>query len=90
MTHYDFSLHATVNMRLRGIEDQEVIGTVETGGLVDTVGNRFIKRRVFTEGYRWYGRAYDHKEITVVYVVEGHWTVILTAIARYGRWEAEP
>ena len=63
MAYYDFTLHVNVNMRLRGIEEHEVIGTVETGELVDSVGNRFIRRRVFAEGYRWYGRAYDHKEI---------------------------
>ena len=88
MPAYNFTLHVIVNMGLRGIEEHEVIDTVEAGDPVDTVGNRYIRRRVFTEGYQWYGRQYPHKEITAVYVVEGHRTVILTAIARYGRFEA--
>ena len=74
-------------MRLRGIEESEIITTVEVGDLIDIVGNRFIRRRVFTEGYRWYEREYFHKEVTVVYVIEAQRTVVLTAIARYGRWE---
>ena len=90
MPAYDFTHHVIVNMRLRGIEEHEVIGAVEAGELVEVVGNRFIRCRVFTEGYRWYGREYTHKEIRVVYVIEGHRTVVLTAIARYGRWDAEP
>ena len=87
MPTYDFTPHVTRNMRLRGIEEDEVITTVAVGDLIDTVGNRFIRRRVFTEGYRWYARDYLHKEVTVVYVIEGQQTVILTAIARYGQWE---
>ena len=69
-------------MRLRGIEENEIVDTVEAGELIDTVSNRFVRRCVFTEGYRWHGREYLHKEVTVVYVTEGQRSVILTAIAR--------
>lgn len=90
MSAYDFTLHVIVNMRLRGIVREEVIDAVEFGELVGVVGNRYIRQRVFTEGYNWHGRDYPHKEIRVVYVVERQRTVILTAIARYGRWEEYP
>ncbi len=42
---------------------------------------------MFTAGYEREGKKFPHKEITVVYVEEGDDTIVITAIARYGRWE---
>ena len=75
-------------LRPKCFDDVVVCCQIRSFDQIDTVGNRYVRRRVFTEGYEWYGREYPHKEITAVYVVEGHRTVILTAIARYGRFEA--
>ena len=74
-------------MEVRGITSEEVEEAVETGSVVELVGNRVIHRKVFTDGYRWKLREYPHKEVTVVFVIESDQIVIITAIARYGFWE---
>ena len=79
--------HAREKMRERGILDSEVAETMEAGERVSTRGPRQVNRRVFTSGYERLGHTYPHKELTVVYVTEDDVTTVLTAIARYGRWE---
>lgn len=71
----------------RDIKEDEVVETVESGDLVEVRERRWVRRRVFTSGYQWRNRTYQHKEVTVVYVIEEDVTIILTAIVRYGRWE---
>jgi len=82
-----YTNHVMLKMRQRGIVEAEVEQTIETGTLVDQSGTLYIRRRVFTGGYRWYERDYPQKEVTVVYVIENDSITALTAIARYGRFE---
>ncbi len=79
--------HAQQKMAEREIDETEVIQTIATGELVETTGSRLIKRLLFARGYHVEERFYPHKEVTVVYVEEAPDTVVITAIARYGRWE---
>lgn len=74
-------------MQERGITEQEVTFTVEAGTLMDVSRSRTVRRRVFTEGYSRGGRTYPHKEVTSVSTLEMGFNVVITVIARYGRWE---
>ena len=85
--NYRFTSHALDQMQERGITEGEVALTVEAGLLVEVSGNRAIHQRIFTQGYRWFGRDYHHKEVTVVYTLEGGVIIVITVIGRYGRWE---
>ena len=67
----------------RGVLEAEVGETVEEGELVGVRARRQIRRRVFRSGYERRGQVYPHKEITVVYVVEGGLATVITSIARY-------
>lgn len=87
MPTYVYTLHVRIQMLERGITDAEVKDTVEAGTVISTRGGRLIRRKVFTQGYRWSERAYPHKEVSVVYVTEGDEIIVSTVIARYGRWE---
>jgi len=87
MLSYKYTPHAKEQMQERGITEGEVAQTVEAGILVGISGTRSIRRRVFTEGYHWLERDYPHKEVQVVYTVEESQIVVITAIARYGRWD---
>ncbi len=71
-------------MRERGIEEQEVRLTVETGVLAQVSEDRAVRERVFALGYYWGGQEYPHKEVTVVYTIEDSNIVVITTIARYG------
>ena len=81
---YLFTTHVVDQMRERGIEEQEVRLTVETGVLRQVSDNRAVRGRVFTLGYNLGGQEYPHKEVTVVYTIEDSNIVVITAIARYG------
>ena len=74
-------------MQERGITEHEVTLTVEAGRPAQARGSYFGRQRVFTEGYSWLGRDYPHKELRVVYALEGDSIIVITTIARYGRWE---
>ena len=87
MPTYVYSLHVRIQMLERGITDTEVRDTVEAGTVIGMRGGRLIRRKVFTEGYRLSERAYQHKEVSVVYVTEDDQIIVITAIARYGRLE---
>ena len=85
-----FTAHAREKMLERGILESEVVQAVHQGssvGVQERSGNREIRRWVFRAGYEREGRVYPHKEVTVVYVVEGDAVIVLTSIARYGKWE---
>ncbi len=84
---FAFTGHARRQMAERGILDDEVIETIHSGEFVEVEMGRSGRRKVFTSGYEREGRSYPHKEVTVVFVVEGDTTTVITAIARYGRWE---
>ena len=86
-SRYRFTGHALEQMQERGIADFEVILTIEEGVQITVRGNRYGRRRVFTEGYSWLSRDYPHKEVTVVYAVEWDNIIVITTTARYGRWE---
>ena len=81
---YVFTTHVVDQMRERGIEEQEVRLTVETGVLTQLSDNRALRRRVFTLGYSSGGHEYPHKEVTVIYTIEDSNIIVITAIARYG------
>ena len=68
---------------------REVMATVESGDLIDVREGRHRRRRLFTLGYEQQGRAYTHNELTVIYVIEGKDTTVITVIARYGRRETQ-
>ena len=85
--NYKFTRHALDQLQERGITEREVRDTVEAGLLVEVSENRAIRRRIFTQGYSWVGRNYSHKEVTVVYALEEGFIIVITVIARYGRWE---
>jgi len=84
---YRFTGHALDQMQERGITNRDVTLTVEAGTLVRVSADRAIRRRVFTEGYSWLSRDYPHKEVTVVYTLEKGIIIVITTLARYGRWE---
>ena len=74
-------------MSERGISEDEVAQTIESGALVAVQSDRKIRSRVFASGYRWNRRLYPHKEVTVVYAEGQNVLTVITAIARYGIWE---
>ena len=84
-----FTLHAREQMDERGILEDEIAQTIETGELVGVRERRQVRRQVFTSGYEREGRLYPHKEVTVIYVEENGVQVVLTSIARYGMWEIQ-
>ncbi len=67
---YLFPNNVVDQMRERGIEEQEVRLTVETGVLTQVSDNRAVRKRVFTLGYHSGGQEYPHKEVNVVYTIE--------------------
>jgi len=85
--NYKFTSHALDQMQERGVSEDEVALAVEHGVLVEVSGNRALRRRVLTQGYQWLGRGYQHKEVTVVYTLEEGFIIVITVLARYGRWE---
>jgi len=82
-----YTSHARTKMTERGVREEEVVETVRAGALLRVRGNRIGRRRVFAVGYQWEGRDYLHKEVAVIYTEEGEQQVIVTVLARYGRWE---
>ena len=85
----EITRHARAKMAERGIRESEALDTLELGEFVEARGARMARRRVFTAGYQWEGRSYPHKEVSVVYVEEQDAVVVLTCVARYGRWETK-
>ena len=84
---YKFTGHAIDQMQERGVSENEVTQTIEAGRPALVRGSRSGRQRVFTEGYSWLGRDYPHKEVRAVYALEGDSLIVITIIARYGRWE---
>ncbi len=82
-----YTSHARSKMQERGVSEEEVIATVREGASATLEDNRLLRRKVFTMGYQRRGRSYSHKEVTVIYTEEGEHQVIVTVLARYGRWE---
>ncbi len=71
----------------RGVNEEEVDEAIQEGILLTVRGNRRGRRKVFAVGYQWESRDYPHKEVTVIYTEEGEQQLVITVIARYGRWE---
>lgn len=83
----EYTRHARIQMAKRGVSADEVADTLAGGHEVDARPPRKGRRKLFTSGYVFEGRFYAHMELTVIYAEEGDLFVIVTVIARYGRWE---
>lgn len=73
-------------MRERGVTEEEIRQTIQTGRVSPAELGRSMATRVFTAGYHREGIDYAHKEVQVVFVKEPWSTVVVTVIARYGFW----
>ena len=74
-------------MRERGVTEEEIRQTIQTGRITPAELGRTMATRVFTAGYHHEGTDYRHKEVQVIFVEEPWATVVVTVIARYGFWE---
>ena len=82
-----YTRHARIQMDKRGVSEDEVADALAGGYDVNVRYPRKGRRKVFTSGCFMEGRSYPHMELTVIYAEEGDSFVIVTVIARYGRWE---
>ena len=78
-------------MRERGATEAEVEEVLRYGAETNARPPAFRRSLVFTDGYYHpsNGRWYQHKEVRLIYVIEGDLTTALTVIVRYGYWELE-
>lgn len=81
-----YSPHASDNMEILEVSEQEVEETLATGDISPAKLGRLMATKVFTEGYMWRTRYYPHREINVVHVVEPRGVTAITLIVRYGFW----
>ena len=83
----EYTRHARTKMADRGVSEGEVAEALANGQGVDVRYPRKGRRKVFTSGFIIEDRQYPHMELTVIYAEENDMLVIVTVIARYGRWE---
>ena len=83
-----YSYHAHDKMEELLVSEPEVAETLATGDVSPAKLGRLMAAKVFTEGYKWRGSDYPHREISIVYVVEPRGVTVITLIVRYGFWEA--
>ena len=81
------SRHAMTRMTQYDVSEEEIREVLETGNPFHVEGDRMAKELVLVSGYRWRGRDYPHREVSVIYVEEGTVTTVVTVWARYGVWE---
>ena len=82
-----YTIHASVNMALRGVTESEIREVLATGGLSEGRDGAHIRQKVLTAGYDWHGIFYPHKEAKIVYDDTSERLVVITVMTRYGRWE---
>lgn len=82
-----YSRHASLRIREWGVTEEEVRVTIDSGEPFPAKGLRLGKARVFRMGYERQGRPYPHKEVRVIFALEAEDTIVVTVVARYGRWE---
>ena len=79
--------HTIENLSKRGTSEDEVIGVIRSGRVTRAKFGRYVARRVLTDGYEQNGRFYRHKEVSVVYALDGDIIVTVTVKTRFGFWE---
>ncbi len=75
--------HAVDRLGERGVEEAEVIATVQNGEEFPAKLGRMGFRRNFSYGKLWRGKLYATKQIEVYAVREGNDWVVITVIAKY-------
>jgi hypothetical protein len=75
--------HARLRMVERGITEEEIIQTIDTGERFAAKYGRQGFRREFIFGKAWQGKSYAMKQIEVYAVVENEEHVVITALAKY-------
>ena len=75
-------------MAQRGVTIEEVYVVLETGHESEARPPRLAREAVFTEGYEWNGRYYEHKFVKVIYAIDYDIVAVVTVIGMYGRWES--
>lgn len=81
--------HTKDNLDERGTNDEEVRLVIRTGTVTPARFGRWMAKRVLTGGYEHNGKFYRHKEISVVYAIDGGIIVTVTVKTRFGFWEGE-
>ncbi|RZD16855.1 MAG: DUF4258 domain-containing protein [Candidatus Acididesulfobacter guangdongensis] len=75
--------HAKERMTERGINEKEVIETLEDGECFPVKFGRNGFRRNFIFNDLWRGKKYNIKQVEVITVNEDNDIIIITAIAKY-------
>lgn len=83
----EYTDHARRKMRERGALDSEVVDAIHMGTEYPADPPKLGREMVFRNGYEYKGRCYPHKQVRVIYAVEGLTTTVVTVITRYGEWE---
>ena len=87
MTIFDFHPHLQARMSERGVTKEEIEETMREGkGVADAKPGTLGKVFVIPYNSTWENKFFEEKEITVYYkIVEGK-TVLLTVVAKYGKF----
>jgi len=86
VTEADLHPHLRARMHQRGITREEIERTLNEGWEAsDAKPGTLGKVFVFPYRMEWEGQFYEEKEVTVYYKLTPEGTILLTAIARYGK-----
>jgi hypothetical protein len=78
-----FHPHARERMRERGVNEDEIINTVEQGEEFTAKFGRTGFRRNFHYGWVWRGKQYQTKQVQVFTVNENDGFIVITVIVKY-------
>ncbi len=70
----------------RGVTEEEARQAASAGAPTAAHSGRNARVKVFPFRSEWKGRSYEEKKVKVVFVEEGDDMILITVVARYGRF----
>lgn len=75
--------HARLQLRFRGVTEEEVIQTISSGKWTPAESGRLECRKDFPFGKEWNGEKYAGKQVKPIFVEEATEIVVITVYAYY-------
>ena len=80
--------HLEARMRERGVSIEEIEKTLQEGWEAENVkSGTYGKVYVFSYNKKWCGKFFKEKEVTVYYKIIDREVIVLTVVARYGKFK---